>query len=86
MTKLTLTLQERNAIDWIGGRYAHGHDLDRLLLHCTQEPDDAEWQENVDITYFLDPIQVYTLRDIIEEDNLACFGPELQTKLKSIEC
>ena len=32
MYSLILTADERKAIDWIGKRYSHGHDLLKLLL------------------------------------------------------
>lgn len=52
--RLTLTADERKAIDWIGDRYDHGNTLSRLLLdECELSPADAEWADRGPITFAL---------------------------------
>ena len=50
MYTLTLTRPERAAIDWIGDRYSHGHDL--YLQLCRADWGDAEgWDDQEPITF-----------------------------------
>jgi hypothetical protein len=84
---LTLTYEERKAIDWIGDRYSHGYDLFSLLRHCftkvNDNIEDWDWSTNCDITFTIPENVAWQIRDIIEEDNgsLACFSEELKLKL-----
>jgi hypothetical protein len=52
MYTLTLTRQERQAIDFVGHRYAHGDDLYDVLTDAEWE-DDCEWDDDCDITFTL---------------------------------
>jgi hypothetical protein len=80
--KLTLTKGERDAIDWVGGRYAHGTDFYKLLCECTASPDDADWDDERDITYTVPEHVAWQMADIINgEDRLACFSGEFCEKL-----
>lgn len=78
---LTLTSDERRAIDWIGGRYSHGTELCDLLLSC----DDAQlfWNDTCDFTFHMPEHIAWQINDIINgEDGLACFAPSLVNKLR----
>jgi hypothetical protein len=77
---LALTKSERAAIDWIGGRYRHGDELYRLLIGCTQTPDDADWDDNREITFNVPEHVAWTISEIIEE-GLDCFSGNLRHKL-----
>lgn len=83
MYRLTLTHDERQAIDWIGGRYAHGDQLYRLLCECDATPEtaDFDWDDERDITYRVPEHVAWRIVDVIAEDSLACFAGELQDKL-----
>ena len=76
--QLTLSLNHRQAIDWIGNRYSHGYDLYKLLwCEGNRTPPDQEWDEQGDITFHLTENQGWGIQEIVEQDNLACFSPEL---------
>ena len=80
--RLTLTKGERAALDWVGYRYRHGDELYRLLWgKCEQSPDDADWDDPRDITFAIPESVAWTISEIIDEDNLACFADELRSKL-----
>ena len=83
---LTLTHAERRAIDWIGGRYAHGDDLRAILNRCDPATDDApEWDDPADITFDLRESAAWEVSECIDADNLTCFGPELCEKLRAFQ-
>lgn len=83
MYTLTLTQGERRAIDWIGDRYAHGNDLYYRLWHdSTAVPDDADWDSPADITFTVPENVAWQIQEIVKADNLACFAPELVSKLQ----
>ncbi len=77
MYKLTLTKEERKAVDWIGGRYRHGHDLRTLLLGCVSV---VEWDDDGDATYEIPEYVAWDISEIVGE-GLDCFGDELRSKL-----
>lgn len=82
--KLTLTLGERRAIDWVGYRYSHGDKLYSLLwADSTQTPDDADWDDARDITFSIPEHVAWEIREIGEECDYLwdCFADELSCKL-----
>lgn len=83
MYELTLTKNERSAIDWIGHRYAHGDDLREQLDKSTiiLPHDDAEWDGDYDITYQVPENVAWAINVIIAADNLACFSDDMISKL-----
>jgi hypothetical protein len=79
---LTLTREERKAIDSIGDRYAHGHKLYNLLwIECQASPADALWDDDSPITFRIPELAGWRIADIVVEDDLAGFGAELRAKL-----
>jgi hypothetical protein len=91
--KLTLTKEERKAIDWIGNRYPHGHDLYRLLWieskveneSCINPWDLADWGYDEDITFLIPEsvaweIDAMGLGSCYKWD---CFSDELVIKLNA---
>ncbi len=52
MYKLTLTKEERKAIDWVGHRDWNGESLYvSLWVESESFPNDIDWDENGDITF-----------------------------------
>ena len=82
---LTLTRDERRAIDWIDGRYRHGAELWALLCDCRWEPDELDWEDDGPIAFQVPEHLAWELSDIIDADDLACFGPELCDKLRAFQ-
>lgn len=78
--KLTLTKGERDAIDWVGHRYRHGDEFYKLLMGCTQVPDDADWDDERGIEYTIPEHTAWTMGEIIDE-GLDCFADEFRSKL-----
>lgn len=82
MYKLTLSLSDRKAIDWVGYRYSHGTDLYKQLVECEW---DEDWDYDGDITYNVPEPVAWEMSKLIEQDSLACFGPELCEKLRTFQ-
>jgi hypothetical protein len=84
MYHLKLTATERKAIDWIGDRYAHGHDLYKVLwVQAKPTPEDADWDSPCDITFVISESVAWQIHEIAEECEYRwdCFAPSLATKL-----
>ena len=84
MYTLTLTQAERQAIDWVGHRYAHGNNLFDILMECDSPSNrEDDWDSQWDITYEISEPLAWRIRDIAEEGNYLwdCFSPELAHKL-----
>lgn len=82
MYKLTLTLPERQAFDWVGDRYCAGC-VQRLLMSCVWSPDDVDWDANADITFTVPEHTAWEISELAAEENhlWPCFAPELAAKL-----
>lgn len=80
MYKLTLTHDERRAIDWIGFRYRHGDELRNILTDC-EWPDDVCWDDYCDIEFRIPEVWAWDICNIIDADSLSCFADGLKTKL-----
>ena len=84
MYHLTLTCDERRAIDWVGYRAHCGDALYRLLWgESPHEPDDADWDDPRPITFHIPEHVAWRIRDNWEEEDCGwyCFGDELSAKL-----
>ena len=89
---LTLTYEDRKAIDWVGHRYFHGSDLRALLFKCETEPPDADlkevepWRQRCDVKFFIPEHIAWEIKDGINEEtndfeeSMSCFAGELQEK------
>ena len=90
MYQLTLTIAERRAIDWVGNRYAHGTDLYKLLWAsgCEAFPNDADWDNTSDITFYVPEHVAWQINEIGEECNYLwdCFAASLGAKLCEFCC
>ena len=89
MYKLTLTHGERRAIDWVGGRYHHGHKLWSLLWQCKLEQEsvqtEPEWDDACDIAFLVPEHIAWQIGEIAEEceHRWDCFAPDLVAKLEA---
>ncbi len=87
MYTLTLTAPERKAIDFVGGRYWHGHDLYRILwTECKQSPNDVDWDSEDDIQFLIPEHIAWDIDRAASEDNYQfdLFGGELFDKLLTL--
>lgn len=99
MRTLTLTYEERKAIDWVGYRYAHGDDLRELLFHDivnwqvdkvnigdVYAGDMLDWNEKYDITFKIPKKIVKRLIRIAKECEYHwdCFSQGLADKLTKL--
>jgi len=81
MYRLTLTQSEREAMDFVGGRYWNGHDLYTLLWSDSgQEPGDVDWDSPDDITFVIPEHVAWQIADNMEEEGLPLFSDELVQK------
>lgn len=89
MYRLTLTRNERNAIDWIGQRHEHGFDFYQLICKAEwsiayeNEPTglDFDWSSEHDLTFTFDESTAWEVQDLLEDCHFECFSGELVTKL-----
>lgn len=82
MYKLTLTAGERQAIDLVGDRYAHGDELYSLL--CDADWGSCrDWAENVDITFNIPEGIAWGIVDVAEAGDYqwALFSNDLARKM-----
>ena len=63
MYHLTLTVEQQNAIDWVGHRYFGGNDLKKILLSCDlhEDCDGTPWGEN-DLTFLIPEHKAWEIR------------------------
>jgi hypothetical protein len=91
---LTLTHDERQAIDWVGYRYPCGDEFRKLLTNSrvsSDTPEDIEsgvgywlsgWESNQDITYSIPESIAWGINDLLgEPGSIACFEPSFVSKL-----
>lgn len=83
MYRLTLSREERKAIDWIGHRYFHGDNLYSLLISCRLIPDFAAWDDDDLIAFDIPEHIAWEIKFGIESEDsfLACFDSSLKSKL-----
>ena len=89
MYKLTLTLGERKAIDFVGDSYRHGHELYTLLCRADWYIENGDnvgdWDCANDLTMHIPEHLAWDIRDLIEDTfndtGLACFADSLRSKL-----
>ncbi len=81
MYTLTLTNDERQAFDWVGGRYAAGEISSLLTAECMGEDD--EWSQDGPITFNIPEWVAWQISELADEDDSRwpCFSEELCEKL-----
>ena len=84
MPQLTLSADERRAFDWIGHRYATGHDVYSVLLD--HMPEGSEWDDEGTITFVLPNHAVQMIAGLSEEEDhlWPCFASELTCKMNHL--
>lgn len=83
---LTLTGNERKAIDWVGHRNSNGNALFSLLwVSSTQIPDDVEWHGDHDITFEIPEHVAWEIRDNAESEDgfWPSFSADLAEKMQA---
>jgi hypothetical protein len=77
---LTLTADERDAFDWVGGRY-HAGRVAALLLGCLTESDD--WAGPDDITFRVPEHVAWEIGELRDDESGSwpCFADGLRAKL-----
>lgn len=82
MYSLTLTSDERMAMDWIGSRYFHGTDLYTLLLEC-EHNEEIDWDSKEDIKFKIPEHKAWEIRERAEEEDLSftCLAGDFKSKL-----
>jgi hypothetical protein len=83
MYHLTLTVDERQAFDWVGDRYNSGNVAD-LLIDCL--PEGSEWSDESDLTFHIPEHVAWQINELAQEEGYAwaCFAPSLATKLSEL--
>ena len=84
MYQLTLSLDERKAMDWIGDRYFHGYELFRILwCDCEAEDENIDWSDEQDITFIVPEHLAWEINEELEKEDkqLACISEEFKEKL-----
>lgn len=85
MYSLTLSKSERDAIDWVGGRYTNGENLYHLLwVHSDCSPSDADWDYDGHLTFDVPEHVAWQIRVNAESEDgfWPCFAPELAQKMQ----
>lgn len=81
MYLLTLDRSERDAFEWVGGRYATGAGVgDALCGHSGNE-----WDSDMPCTFLVPEHVAWEINELSELENHAwpCFGPELAAKMNA---
>jgi hypothetical protein len=84
MYRLTLTADERRAIDWVGHRYSNGTDLYRLLfVESKVEPEDADWDAKGDLTFVVPEHVAWQIAENYraEDECWPCFADPFAAKM-----
>lgn len=87
MYTLTLTREDRKAIDWVGYRNWNGTDLYRLLwASCDATPNDIDWDGDGDITFTISDRVMWDIRENWEFEGriISHFDDILKGKVISI--
>lgn len=74
--KLELSKDDREAIDWVGGRYPHGSDSWLLLM------DYGDWDSEGSVVFELPEHVAWEIKELLEDSLFDCFVDELVEKLR----
>lgn len=84
MYHLTLTADERKAIDWVGYRYEHGDDFYKLLIQTSMKNskgEDVDWDYEGDITFEILEHAAFEIQQLLWDSQFECFAEPLVRKL-----
>lgn len=77
MYRLELSEEDREAIDWVGGRYSHGSDLWFILA------DYGEWDAEGSVVFEIPEHAAWDIRELLEDSLFDCFSEELIDKIRT---
>ena len=86
--KLTLTKEDRKAIDWIGDRYSGAPALYRAWQACETDPE-RDWSDEGDFNLVIPEHVAWEIQSAVDEDMdgghsaWPCFAPSLRDKLNA---
>ncbi len=82
---LTLTKSERDAIDWVGGRYTNGNDLHDLLENAIDaiETQTDAWNDDTDITFRVPEAVAWSIHEMRDgnDGQWPCFSDDFTRKM-----
>jgi len=89
MYQLTLTHDERMAIDWIGSRYSNGQDLKSLLCTCEYKGSytSDSWNSEFTLVFWIPEHIAWEISENASQEdgdlpyNFPCFSQDLTEKL-----
>lgn len=89
MYQLTLSKDERRAIDWVGHRYGNGSSLRAILTRSGWTPEELDgeeitWDSACDLTFSVPEHLAWQIQELAEEDDFSwpCFAPALAHHLQ----
>ena len=80
MYTLTLTHEERKALDFVGHRYEHGDDFIKLLTRADVE-EMFSWNMPIDITFHIQEYLAWEMKDLLCESQYDLLADPLANKL-----
>lgn len=80
MYTLTLSRDERRAVEWVGNRYWNGDEFRFILMDCINHG--SEWDDAGPVTFFVDEFQAWNILDLSRSDGWTCFSPAFVDKLE----
>tara|TARA_Y100000034_G_C6682479_1_gene300055 strand:- start:376 stop:660 length:285 start_codon:yes stop_codon:yes gene_type:complete len=88
MYTLTLTHEDRKAIDWVGHRYSNGDDLFDLLWDSIVVGPaivGKKWDDDIDITFHIPEHIAWQIKENAEQEDgfWPCFADELAIKMQA---
>jgi hypothetical protein len=80
--ELILSKSEREAIDWVGDRYATGDAFYKCLLKGRWMPDQM-WGDEVDLTFLIPEHIAWEIKELFEQEEMRfpCFASPFAAKL-----
>lgn len=86
MYRLTLTRDERRAINWVGNRYTNGDELYTTLQDCETKPEDVDWDYDRDITFYIPEHTAWQISNAADQEDSRwpCFAIALADKMDDL--
>lgn len=78
MYQLILSKSERDAIDWVGGRYEHGSEFRNLLMDGDVS---CEWDSDEDMLIRIPEHVAWEIQDLLKDCLFDCFNQDLIRKI-----
>lgn len=84
MYTLTLTYEDRKAIDWVGHRYWNGDELWQLLNGSSWDSSTGFMDADEDIASSIPEHLAWEVKALFDEEGCPCFAPELVSKIEQL--